>query len=340
MKVIDLRPPPACLENYPLKFSLFTKISLFAQIKHFIAQIQIIHYFLLTMVYQRNHTGFTRFINKTSFDLVCINETRLDQTIKNSEVELQGYDLVRRDRNRHGGGVAIYIRKVIPYLERKSLIPDNVEAICLEIQKPNAKPIIISTWYRPPGSKSELLERFDLFLQNIDNENKETIITGDFNINLLPKENELSVAERFKELLNTFQLQQLINKPTRITETTKTLIDLIICKTNDLKIIESGVIDLGISDHSLVYVCRKIGIPRGSPKVIETRQFNKFKADKFQNDLRQAFIHIEDYTDPNAALHDWNLIFLRIADKHAPLRSRRVKTDLQPWITDEIKKLS
>ena len=102
----------------------------------------------------------------------------------------------------------------------------------------------------------------------------------------------------------------------------------------------SGVIDLGISDHSLVYVCRKIGIPRGSPKVIETRQFNKFKADKFQNDLRQAFIHIEDYTDPNAALHDWNLIFLRIADKHAPLRSRRVKTDLQPWITDEIKKLS
>ena len=244
-----------------------------------------------------------RLINKTSFDLVCINETRLDQTIKNSEVELQGYDLVRRDRNRHGGGVAIYIRKVIPYLERKCLIPDNVEAICLEIQKPNAKPIIISTWYRPPGSKSELLERFELFLQNIDNENKETIITGDFNINLLPKENELSVAERFKELLNTFQLQQLINKPTRITETTKTLIDLIICKTNDLKIIESGVIDLGISDHSLVYVCRKIGIPRGSPKVIETRQFNKFKADKFQNDLRQAFIHIEDYTDPNAALH-------------------------------------
>ena len=130
------------------------------------------------------------FINKTSFDLVCINETRLDQTIKNSEVELQGYDLVRRDRNRHGGGVAIYVRKVIPYLERKSLIPDNVEAICLEIQKPNAKPIIISTWYRPPGSKSELLERFELFLQNIDNENKETIITGDFNINLLPKENE------------------------------------------------------------------------------------------------------------------------------------------------------
>ena len=33
MKVIDLRPPPACFKSYRLKFSLFTKNSLFSQIK-------------------------------------------------------------------------------------------------------------------------------------------------------------------------------------------------------------------------------------------------------------------------------------------------------------------
>ena len=115
---------------------------------------------------------------------------------------------------------------------------------------------------------------------------------------------------------------------------------MIICTTDDTKTIESGVIDIGISDHSLVYVCRKIGIPRGSPKVVETRQFNKFNANKFQNDLRQAFANFEEYRDPDTALHDWNSIFLQIADKHAPRRSRRVKTDQQPWLTDEIKKLS
>ena len=78
------------------------------------------------------HIGELRiFINKTSFDVLCINETRLDQTIKNSEVEVHGYDLVRHDRNRNGGGVrvAIYIREIIPYSERNSLIPDNIEAI-------------------------------------------------------------------------------------------------------------------------------------------------------------------------------------------------------------------
>ena len=185
---------------------------------------------------------------------MCINETRLDQTIKNSEVEIHGYDLVRHDRNRHGGGVAIYIRDIIPYSERNSLIPDNIEAICLEIKKPNTKPILISTWYRPPNSNTKWLDGFEFFLQNVDNENIETVITGDFNIDLLPKENESSTNRRLLELLTTYQLQQIIDKPTRVTESTKTLLDLIICKTSDLKTIASGVINLGISDHNLVYI--------------------------------------------------------------------------------------
>ena len=280
------------------------------------------------------------FTNKTFFDVLCINETRLDQTIKNSEVEIHGYDLVRHDRNRHGGGVAIYIRDIIPYSERNSLIPDNIEAICLEIKKPNSKPILISTWYRPPNSNTKWLDGFEFFLQNVDNENIETVITGDFNIDLLPKENESSTNRRLLELLTTYQLQQIIDKPTRVTESTKTLLDLIICKTSDLKTIASGVINLGISDHNLVYISRKIGIPKRKPRIIETRQFNKLKVDEFQNDLRQAFIHFKDYTDPNIALHDWNAIFLQIADIHAPPRSKKVKGARQPWMTDEIKKLS
>ena len=41
--------------------------------------------------------------------------------------------------------------------------------------------------------------------------------------------------------------------PTRITPTTKTLINVIITKEGDIKIIDSGVIHIVISDHSLVY---------------------------------------------------------------------------------------
>ena len=42
---------------------------------------------------------------------------------------------VRRDRNRSGGGVAIYIRSHIPYIIQKDLMTDNLELICIEIKK-------------------------------------------------------------------------------------------------------------------------------------------------------------------------------------------------------------
>jgi hypothetical protein len=54
-----------------------------------------------------------------------INETRLDSYIYNSEVEIAGYDLIRKNRNRNGGGVAIYVRSVIPYINRTELSPDT-----------------------------------------------------------------------------------------------------------------------------------------------------------------------------------------------------------------------
>ena len=51
------------------------------------------------------------------------------------------------------------------------------------------------------------------------------------------------------------------------------MLDLIIFKFDDSKTIASGVIDLGISDDNLVYICRKVGIPKRKPKIIETRRY-------------------------------------------------------------------
>ena len=43
------------------------------------------------------------------FDILTLNETRLDNCISDSEVKIPGYDIVRRDRNRNGGGVCNYV---------------------------------------------------------------------------------------------------------------------------------------------------------------------------------------------------------------------------------------
>jgi hypothetical protein len=113
-----------------------------------------------------------------------------------------------------------------------------------------------------------------------------------------------------KDLIDIYQLQQHIDKPSRTTNYSQTLIDLILTKIEDNKTIDSGVIELGISDHSLVYICRKISIPKGEPKLIETRQFRHFNSTDFQNNLREAFSNFNHYTDPNLAWHQWKVIFL------------------------------
>ena len=66
-----------------------------------------------------------------------------------------------------------------------NLIPANVEAVCLEVTRPKSKPILITSVYRPPNSRIELLNELETLFQNLDSEHKEQIIVGDFNCDLL-----------------------------------------------------------------------------------------------------------------------------------------------------------
>ena len=53
--------------------------------------------------------------NITNASIIGINETKLDKTVRSSELGVDGYDLVRLNRSRRGGGVACYIKSSIAY---------------------------------------------------------------------------------------------------------------------------------------------------------------------------------------------------------------------------------
>ncbi len=271
------------------------------------------------------------------FDILAINESKIDPTIRDSEIYINNYSIVRFDRNRFGGGVALYIKNTIPYTERKDLVPDNLEMICVEINRQHSRPFLITTWYRPPNSELDIFNNFELFPFKCDMENKELIIVGDLNcdVNKVPLD---SPTHKLQTLSSLYQLTQVINDPTRVTETTSTLIDLIL--TNKAENIScAGVLHLGISDHSLVYAVSKFELSKSRPSIKEVRDFKYFSDSDFRADLMQVPWDTICYDDPNTCWIVWKSFFNEILNKHAPMRQRRLKAKSVPWITPAIKQL-
>ena len=77
-------------------------------------------------------------LTKKFLDILSINETRLDDTINDGLIHLNGYDVLRKDRNRMGGGVAIYFRDNI-----NELVQDSLEALCVEVRKPKRNQFLL-----------------------------------------------------------------------------------------------------------------------------------------------------------------------------------------------------
>ena len=97
-------------------------------------------------------------------DILAINETKLDQSVLDGQVSIPNYNLERYDRNRNGGGVALYIRNVINYERMDDIDRDLLEWLCIKVMKPKSKPFIVGTWYRSPASSIETMNSFELQL--------------------------------------------------------------------------------------------------------------------------------------------------------------------------------
>ena len=89
-------------------------------------------------------------ISNSTIDILAINESKIDDSVFDNEINIIGYNMIRNDRNRFGGGVVLYIRDTISFSERKDLVPEPLEMICIEVRRPHKTAFLVSAWYRPP----------------------------------------------------------------------------------------------------------------------------------------------------------------------------------------------
>ena len=65
--------------------------------------------------------------------IFCITETHLNGSIKDEEIHITCYDIVRNVRKRgSGGGVCVYVRNDLSWHRRPDLENEKIEAIWIE----------------------------------------------------------------------------------------------------------------------------------------------------------------------------------------------------------------
>lgn len=98
------------------------------------------------------------------------------------------------------------------------------------------------------------------------------------------------------------------------------------------------------SDHYPVCFTRTLSkkqIKKRSHLSIKYRCFKKFNEDKFLADLSLVLSSLQFSTDTNTNFDIWIKSFLSVLDKHAPIKSKRVKRETQPdWYNEDIKTAS
>jgi len=132
-------------------------------------------------------------------------------------------------------------------------------------------------------------------------------------------------------------LKEIIQEPTRVTSTTSSLLDHIITNTS-WKISQQGVIDVGLSDHQLIFCTRKILRTKANMhNQIRVRSLKNYTPDLYIEELKNiTFPDYSIFSDVNVAYSDLVDKILKVVDKVAPFKDLRIKNNTQDWFDEEI----
>ncbi|KAL9979131.1 hypothetical protein ACROYT_G016745 [Oculina patagonica] len=121
------------------------------------------------------------------------------------------------------------------------------------------------------------------------------LITGDLNIDMLKP--NASLTKQYAGLLSTFNLTQHVQKPTRITPHSETLIDHIV-SSDSKRVTHVDVLPCSnVSDHDAPYACLNIRVDRFVPRFKMIRNERGFKEEEFVRDFTSLPLSVIQATD-------------------------------------------
>ncbi|MEL6988691.1 MAG: hypothetical protein AAGK97_12785, partial [Bacteroidota bacterium] len=166
---------------------------------------------------------------KSGVDVLCVSETWLLPEIPTHFIEVDGFNVYRCDGGR-GGGVCVYTSKELKAVPISIGLPScaGVEDVWLRIQSKMLPAIILGAMYRHPHALADSFEYIENSLQRSSLHKKSVFLLEDLNCDLLQPNAKLD------KIVCQAKFHQIIEKPTRVTSTSRTLIDVIITNNRDI----------------------------------------------------------------------------------------------------------
>ena len=274
------------------------------------------------------------------FDIIAISETWVSEP-EHNKFNINGYDVYHTNRkNKRGGGVALYVKQELAckFLSCKSLVVDDLFECCtLEILISGHRNIIVSCIYRCPGSNTDIFSEHIVQLFFELTMRKTVFLCGDFNIDIL-KHKVNKGTKSFLDTMYSIGLYPLIDRPTRISNHSFTLIDNVFTNVTNHKV-TSGILVSDITDHLPIFVfCTYPNPNRTDQKCnVKKRIINENTLLSLSNNLaEECWDNVFRSADVDTAYGEFMTTFSKQYNICCPMKTVRnsfTRRD-KPWITN------
>ena len=277
-------------------------------------------------------------LNLALFDIMFIAETKIDNSCADI-FHHPNYRVIRRDRKKGGGGLMAFIREDLSVYRRNKLEPESLEAICLDVSDRINSRFIVCACYRSQRlcKPTDFISSLTAAVEMMYRSRQEVMVIGDCNMDMMV-DGSRSQNSLFKDFCERFCSYNQIRKPTRVTEKTKKLIDVVLASHPE-RFASCRNLQLGLSDNDLVYAIRKSKTPRPKAREFVYRSVKNFKESEFLADLvRVPWDSAYVFGDVNDLWDHWGTLYRQVLDAHAPVKKKRVRGEQLPWITPELQR--
>ena len=293
------------------------------------------------------------FLEENDITIACLQETWLGSGDKSVYQSMQehGYKIVKYERkDKRGGGVAILYNSNVQFKRatlNASLNFATFEYVCGRVFW-NGNWIFIINLYRPPYSikhqytVKHFNEEFQSLLTFLSEQKDQSLIIGDFNINVSAADDP-----NVKDFLNHLSTNGMMLVPTNRTHVRGGTLDLVIIDKN---LQENGInvrTDEGFSTDHFPLLLNLKGNDLSKENVCYTkivRDFHKLDEEKFISDLKlTSLLNHNEFSILSAeeAVDLYNNTLKELFERHCPavLKRYKPKNYKSEWFNGNLQKI-